>query len=159
MLISRATSDDVAAVAPLFDSYRAFFAGGSNLDQSRRFLDQRLASGESVLFVARDSGNAVGFIQLYPLWSSWYCRRIWFLSDLYVAESTRNRGIGRRLVERAISYGHDTNASSIMVELPHREPHLEAFYANLGFHKDAVFDLARYVVTRSEPSVEGKPRQ
>ena len=63
MLISRATSDDVAAVAPLFDSYRAFFAGGSNLEQSRRFLDQRLVSAESVLFVARDSGNAVGLIQ------------------------------------------------------------------------------------------------
>jgi hypothetical protein len=31
-----------------------------------------------------------------------------------------------------------------MVELPHREPHLKAFYEGLGFHQDEVFDLARY---------------
>jgi ribosomal protein S18 acetylase RimI-like enzyme len=144
MLISRATSDDVAAVAPLFDSYRAFFSGGSNLEQSRRFLEQRLASGESVLFVARENGNAVGFIQLYPLWSSWHCRRIWFLSDLYVGETSRKHGVGRQLVERVIEYAHETNAASIMVELPRREPHLTEFYRRLGFIRDEVFELARY---------------
>jgi hypothetical protein len=35
-----------------------------------------------------------------------------------------------------------------MVELPRREPHLTEFYANLGFARDEVFDLARYPVRR-----------
>jgi GNAT superfamily N-acetyltransferase len=157
--VALAAPEDLEELAALFGAYRAFFAGRLEIAKSRRFLEERFAAGDSVVFLARAGSGAAGFIQLYPLWSSWYCRRIWFLSDLYVTESTRNRGIGRRLVERAISYADDTNASSIMVELPHREPHLEAFYANLGFHKDAVFDLARYVVTRSKPSVEGKPRR
>ncbi len=100
---------------------------------------------ESVIFVARDADGAVGFIQLYPLWSSWYCRRIWFLSDLYVKESARKRGIGARLVERVIEHARETNAVSVMVELPRREPHLEAFYHRLGFGRDEVFELARYV--------------
>ncbi len=144
MTITRATVADVAAIAPLFDAYRAFFTKGNRLDESRRFLEERLARDESVIFVARDGEDAAGFIQLYPLWSSWYCRRIWFLSDLYVKEDARKRGVGRRLVERVIEYAHETKAVSVMVELPRREPHLEEFYRRLGFGRDEVFELARY---------------
>jgi GNAT superfamily N-acetyltransferase len=135
-------------VAALFDAYRAFFTGGSKLDESRRFLEQRVAAGDSVLFVARDNGSAVGFIQLYPLWSSWHCSRIWFLSDLYVSERSRKHGAGRQLVERAIAHARETDAASIMVELPRREPHLTEFYRKLGFHRDEVFELARYYCKR-----------
>ncbi|MGC1380312.1 MAG: GNAT family N-acetyltransferase [Candidatus Baltobacteraceae bacterium] len=144
--ISLATAADVAAIAPLFDAYRAFFAGYGDAVESRRFLDDRLARRESVVFLARAGDEVAGFIQLYPLWSSWYCRRIWFLSDLYVAESARQRGLGRRLVERVVAYAKETKASSVMVELPRREPHLAEFYAKLGFDRDEVFELARYLV-------------
>ncbi len=112
------------SLAPLFRAYREFFAGKAELAQSHRFLAERLSRGESVVFAGKDSGETLGFIQLYPLWSSWYCKRIWFLSDLYVAEPARKRGLGRRLVERAIEHAVETDASSVMVELPHREPHL-----------------------------------
>jgi len=143
--IVRATPSDVADLAPLFDAYREFFAGHAGLDESRAFLERRLLAEESVVFLARIAGAAAGFIQLYPLWSSWYCRRIWFLSDLYVEHTYRKRGLGARLVERAVAHAKETDASSVMVELPHREPHLAAFYDRLGFHRDDVFDLARYV--------------
>ena len=144
--VAQATPRDVAAIVPLFAAYRAFFAGGRDADQSRRFLEERLARGDSVVFVAWMGDEAEGFIQLYPLWSSWHCRRIWFLSDLYVEERSRKRGMGRRLVERVVAYAHEPAASSIMVELPRREPHLKEFYAKLGFHEDELFDLARYRV-------------
>jgi GNAT superfamily N-acetyltransferase len=146
--ISRATSHDLAAATPLFAAYRAFFAGSDDLEQSHRFLAERFAQNDSVVFMAWNGGEAEGFIQLYPLWSSWHCRRIWFLSDLYVKESSRKRGVGRRLVERVVAYAYETGASSVMVELPHREPHLKSFYAELGFHEDDVFDLARYTCSR-----------
>jgi GNAT superfamily N-acetyltransferase len=144
--IARATIDDVERILPLFDAYRAFFAGSTS-EVSRRFLEERLRSDESVIFAAWSDASAVGFIQLYPLWSSWYCRRIWFLSDLYVAEAARNRGIGAKLVERVIGFAKETNASSVMVELPRREPHLAEFYARLGFGRDEIFELARYLLT------------
>jgi GNAT superfamily N-acetyltransferase len=142
--IVAAVSRDLRALAPLFDAYRAFFAGAPNIDESRRFLAERFELGDATIFRARgDDSDAAGFIQLYPLWSSWYCRRVWFLSDLYVREANRGLGIGRRLVERAVTHAQQTGASSVIVELPRREPHLSGFYADLGFHKDGVFDLAR----------------
>jgi GNAT superfamily N-acetyltransferase len=142
--IERAVSGDLSELVPLFDAYRRFFAGHADASESHGFLAQRFERRDSVVFTARAGDALVGFVQLYPLWSSWYCRRIWFLSDLYVSEASRGLGIGRRLVERAVEYARETAASSVMVELPHREPHLARFYAELGFHKDAVFDLARY---------------
>jgi GNAT superfamily N-acetyltransferase len=141
--IRRAGAADLEGLVPLFDAYRRFFAGRAEPEVSRRFLAARFAGDESVVFVAQTGDELDGFIQLYPLWSSWYCARIWFLSDLYVKESSRECGIGQRLVERVIAYATETGASSVMVELPNREPHLERFYAKLGFHRDAVFDLAR----------------
>lgn len=147
--IARAAQGDIAALTPLFDAYRGFFAGRPDLERSQRFLEDRFAAGDSVVFAAWMQGEAVGFIQLYPLWSSWHCRRIWFLSDLYVKESSRKRGVGARLVERVVEHAHETDAASIMVELPRREPHLKAFYSRLGFCEDALFELARYTVRRS----------
>ncbi len=141
--IARAAPQDLVALAPLFDAYRTFFAGRGDLAQSRHFIEERLRLGDSVIFLARRDARAEGFIQLYPLWSSWYCKRIWFLSDLYVRESSRRVGLGRVLVERVIAYAKETEAASVMVELPHSEPRLKEFYARLGFKKDEVFDLAR----------------
>ena len=151
--ITRATGADVAALAPLFDAYRMFFTHRDRIDESLRFLADRFAREETVVFMGWSDGSALGFVQLYPLWSSWYCRRIWFLSDLYVKESARKHGLGQRLVGRVKVHAEETNASSVMVELPHVEPHLAAFYAKLGFHRDDVFDLARYVVKHTPDTV------
>lgn len=136
-------------VARLYHLYRAYFARGAAGDPalSAAFLQDRIARNECVLFVAVEDDRAVGFVNLYPLWSSWYCRRIWFVSDLYVDEPARGRGAAKRLVERAKTFAKDSGASSMMVELPKHEPHLYAFYESLGFLRDPVFDLARFDAT------------
>lgn len=140
--IARAGVRDVPKILGLFDAYRAFFAERID-DTSRRFLEDRLGRDESVIFAAWSGSEAAGFIQLYQLWSSWYCARIWFLSDLYVRESDRKRGVGASLVRHVVEYARETGAASIMVELPRREPQLAEFYASLGFSRDEIFELAR----------------
>jgi GNAT superfamily N-acetyltransferase len=142
--VSQASAERAAELAPLFDAYRAFFTGGGKLEESERFLRERLEREESVVFVADLAGDACGFAQLYPLWSSWHCGRIWFLSDLYVTEDARKRGVGAMLVEAVKEHARATQASSVMVELPQSEPHLYRFYDRLGFRKDDIFDLARF---------------
>ena len=147
LTIRSASSADVDAVAPLFDAYREFFTKKPDLDVSREFLAQRLARRESVVLAAFDGPAAAGFLQLYPLFSSWYAQRQWFLSDLYVDAARRERGIGKRLVEAAIDFADTTQARAILVELPFSEPHLMRFYSQLGFEKDAVFELYRRAVS------------
>jgi GNAT superfamily N-acetyltransferase len=142
--IVAAGREHVHELVPLFSAYRRFFNPHADLNSSLPFLESRLRDGDAVIFLARVDGEAAGFTQLYPLWSSWHCRRIWFLSDLYVTEKHRRARIGKMLVEWVKRFADETDAGSVMVELPHSEPHLTAFYDGLGFRRDEVFDLARY---------------
>lgn len=145
LTVRTATPEDLDAIAPLFDAYRQFFTEKPDLETSRRFLGERLERGESVVLAAFERAQAAGFLQLYPLFSSWYCKRQWFLSDLYVDERFRERGIGKHLVSACVDYAKRSGARSILVELPFSEPHLVKFYGELGFAKDDVFELYRLV--------------
>ena len=142
--ILHASSEHAQQLAPLFDSYRAFFTGKSDIEESYAFLKERFAHQDSVVFVALNDGIMCGFAQIYPLLSSWYARRIWFLSDLYVEPEARGHGTASRLIERVKAHAAQTKSASVLVELPKAEPHLYRFYEHLGFHQDTVFDIARY---------------
>ncbi|MDP9025237.1 MAG: GNAT family N-acetyltransferase [Candidatus Eremiobacteraeota bacterium] len=144
LTIRRATEDDLAEIAPLFDAYRKFFTSESHPERSAAFLSERLEKQDSAVLAAFNGARAVGFLQLYPLFSSWYATTIWFLSDLYVEDAFRKAGIGKRLVFEAQRFAQAANSRSIMVEIPHSEPHLVAFYQSLNFQRDKTFDLYRY---------------
>ncbi|MGA9566161.1 MAG: hypothetical protein WBS19_11605, partial [Candidatus Korobacteraceae bacterium] len=89
--IVQATPADVGAVAPLFDAYRQFYNKPANEEAARRFLFARLSKGESVMFVAFQGQNAVGFVPLYPVFSSVNLTRQWILNDLYVTADARKQ--------------------------------------------------------------------
>src|ERR1017187_3666273 len=92
-----ATPADVGEVAPLFDAYRQFYKKPPDLEAARRFLFARLSKGESVLFLARHDARTVGFVHLYPVFSSVNLTRQWILNDLYVGAEARKLGVGRAL--------------------------------------------------------------
>ncbi len=147
LTIRTAAAQDLDSLAPLFDAYRRFFTNAPDLETSRAFLAERMRQNESVVLAAFEDEACAGFLQLYPLFSSWYCRRQWFLSDLYVEQPFRERGIGKRLVRACLDYASRTEARAVLVELPISEPHLVRFYQQLGFAKDSVFELYRAVCT------------
>jgi ribosomal protein S18 acetylase RimI-like enzyme len=146
LTIRTAAIGDLDGLVPLFDAYRTFFTKRPDLEVSRTFLSARIEREESVILAAFEDKACSGFLQLYPLFSSWYCRRQWFLSDLYVEPRFRERGVGKRLVRACLDYADKTDARAVLVELPLSEPHLVRFYERLGFSKDGVFDLYRAAV-------------
>src|SRR5512133_197515 len=95
--VRRAVAADADTLAPLFDAYRTFYGKPADLDGARRFLAERLSRGESVVFLAFDGAEAVGFTQLYPSFSSASMARIFVLNDLFVAPAGRRRGVGAAL--------------------------------------------------------------
>src|SRR6266496_4989423 len=71
MSIREATREDLDLVAPLFDAYRQFYRQPHDLPLARAFLEARLGAGDSVIYLAaEDEGAVLGFVQLYPLYSS-----------------------------------------------------------------------------------------
>lgn len=108
--VRRAGPGDLEAVAPLFDAYRQFYEQPSNRPASRRFLAERMSRDESVVFVAEREGVAVGFAQLYPLFTSITLGRAYLLNDLFVRPDYRRHGVGARLLEAARAYGREAGA-------------------------------------------------
>ena len=103
-LVRQAGPGDLEQLAPLFDAYRQFYQQPSDLALARDFLAERLSRAESVVFVAERDGRAVGFVQLYPLFSSTAARprRLWLLNDLFVSPDVRGGGVGRALIDRLV---------------------------------------------------------
>ena len=98
-VISRAGPADLDALAVLFDAYRQFYGQPSDVPRARDWLRSRLRVGESVVLLARRGGAMLGFVQLYPMFSSVRTAKTWILNDLYVDANARRGGIARSLLE------------------------------------------------------------
>lgn len=135
--IARAAPADLAALAPLFDAYRVFYQQASDVEQARSFLEQRMRCGESVIFMARDAHNALGFTQLYPAFSSVSARRIWILNDLFVTAQARQTGVARALMAAARAFAAETGALRLVLETAEDNRAAQALYESLGYIRES----------------------
>ncbi|KIO35002.1 MULTISPECIES: GNAT family N-acetyltransferase [unclassified Shewanella] len=116
MLIRIAIEDDLNLLTPLFDRYRQSLGQASALADSGEFLQARLHENDSVIFIAQVALEIVGFIQLYPSFSSRLLKPVWYFDDLYVEEAFRHQGIATRLVEKAKELADETNVMAVRRE-------------------------------------------
>ena len=137
--VLEAKTSDVPRLAPLFDAYRQFYKKPPDLEAARRFLFARLSKGESVLFLARIDGKTVGFVHLYPVFSSTNLTRQWILNDLYVVAEARKLGVGRALMKRARQLAEDTQADSLTLETAIDNHASQKLYESLGWKRDEEF--------------------
>ncbi|HET7359249.1 MAG TPA: GNAT family N-acetyltransferase [Rhodanobacteraceae bacterium] len=135
--IATASLDDLEALVPLFDGYRMFYGQPGDAGRARAFLRERLALRESVILLARE-GDAqnVGFVQLYPGFSSVAARRLWILNDLFVRPESRGRGVARALLERADRHAADTGAVRLTLSTGTDNHAAQALYEALGWQRD-----------------------
>lgn len=131
----RAGRDDLATITPLFTAYREFYGQERAPEKDRRFLEERLLGGESVILVAERDRRAVGFTQLYPTFSSVALARAWILNDLYVAEDARGTGVGAALLEAARTFGRETGARTLMLETTPDNVTAQRLYERLGWRR------------------------
>lgn len=133
----RADSAQLEAVAQLFDAYRGFYEQPSNLAQSRAFIAERMAAGESAIFLAQDEhGEVLGFVQLYPTFSSIDAHRTWLLSDLFTTPAARGRGVGRLLMNTARAFALETGAKGLVLETATDNFTAQGLYESLGYVRD-----------------------
>ncbi|MBK5512735.1 GNAT family N-acetyltransferase [Pseudomonas sp. TH08] len=133
----RADATHLDAVAQLFDAYRGFYLQPSNIEQSRTFIAERMAGNESAIFLALDEqGEALGFVQLYPTFSSIDAHRTWLLSDLFTAPTARGRGVGRVLMNTAREFALETGAKGLMLETATDNVTAQGLYESLGYVRD-----------------------
>lgn len=135
--ISRAGPADLDALAALFDAYRQFYGQASDIALARQWLRERLRFGESTVLVARRDGAMVGFVQLYPMFSSVRTAKTWILNDLYVDAGARRRGVARRLLDAAAAFAREDGAAGISLETTQDNAAARALYRAAGWREDA----------------------
>lgn len=136
--IRYASLDDIDDLALLFDAYRVFYRQTSDSELARHFLLQRMNLRESVIFLARDvdTSDALGFVQLYPGFSSVSAERVWILNDLFVKPDARGRGIGRALMRRAREHGETTGVLRLTLSTAEDNRTAQQLYESEGWQRD-----------------------
>src|SRR5258708_883095 len=139
MDILEASSEHLDVLVPLFDSYRGFYRQPSDPEGARRFLAERIARRESVIYLAVVEGEPAGFVQLYPSFSSASMQRLWILNDLYVAPDARRQGVGRVLLDRARRLAEDTGAKGLTLSTGVENVTAQRLYESEGWTRDREF--------------------
>lgn len=136
MEIRKAGLADLESLVSLFDAYRQFYRKPSDVDGVRNFLHNRIAREESVIYIAwNDMNIAMGFVQLYPSFSSVSMKRLWVLNDLYVDSKFRRQGVGQKLIVEARNLADQTGASALMLETEVTNTQAQNLYEKLNFKK------------------------
>ena len=136
-VISRAGPADLDALALLFDAYRQFYGQAPDVPRARDWLRSRLRVGESVVLLAKREGTTVGFVQLYPMFSSVRTAKTWILNDLYVEAGARRGGVARALLDAAAKFARDDGAAGISLETTQDNAAARALYRAAGWNEDA----------------------
>ncbi len=138
--VRRATLNDLERLIPLFDAYRQFYGQPSDLIVARRFLSDRLVRNESVVLIAEEDGRrVVGFVQLYPSFSSILAAPMYLLSDLFVRPEIRRRGVGTLLLKSTIETARAAGAVRLELATAMTNRPAQRLYEALGWRRDEFY--------------------
>lgn len=137
MNIKRAMISDLDDVSFLFNEYRIFYGQPSDLEGAKKFIKERMELQESIIFLAKNKeGLPVGFVQLYPIFTSVGMKRKWLLNDLFVAKESRRHGVGKALMNQAKEFALETKAAGILLETTKDNVNAQALYESSGYEKE-----------------------
>lgn len=134
MIYRKATKNDLNQVSELFNAYRVFYRKETAIDNARTFLQERITNNDSEIFVAEnEKSQLIGFVQLYPLFSSTRMKKFWLLNDLFVDPNHRSKGISIGLIERSKQLVKETNACGMSLETEKSNQIGNSLYQKTGF--------------------------
>ena len=136
MNIREAKKSDLDQLSILFDAYRVFYGKESNIDISKNFLESRLSNKDSEVFICEFDNILIGFVQLYPLFSSTRVSKYWLLNDLFVDSKYRGKGYSKLLIDKAKELVKDSNACGMMLETEKSNKIGNNLYPKTGFEKN-----------------------
>ncbi len=137
--VRQAVFSDLEDLAELFNKYRLFQGKTSDLLAARSFLRARFDHGESILFMAHENLEPLGFAQLYPSYSSTSLTRVFILNDLFVDENGRRKGVASKLLSALESYAWAHGAARVTLNVARDNVQGQALYEAEGWSQDAQF--------------------
>jgi GNAT superfamily N-acetyltransferase len=134
--VRQATIGDLEQLSVLFDAYRQFYGQKHDIERARNFLRSRFEYRDSIVLVAQEGEHVLGFIQLYPSFSSVATARVFILNDLFVHAAARKRGIATKLLNAATAFARDVGALRLVLSTAKSNATAQALYEKMGWKKD-----------------------
>ena len=138
--VRQAAVVDLDTLVPLFEEYRAFYGASANEEGARKFLLERFKFNQSTIFLLEDSQhNAVGFAQLYPLFTSVGLAQVLVLNDLFVTESCRGTGAATQLLESVRVHAQCCGATKLRLSTAVTNQRAQRVYERAGWQRNDDF--------------------
>jgi ribosomal protein S18 acetylase RimI-like enzyme len=138
MYIVKSTESHVEQLVELFEEYRLFCGFEPSPIKTAEFLKKLIGNEEAIMFLAIDpqTNSVMGFVNLYPCYSSLALQRLWILNDLGVSSRFRRRGVSKALIHKVQEFARETDA--IRIELKAKANNTTALnlYQSMGFTID-----------------------
>ncbi|MDQ0169834.1 GNAT family N-acetyltransferase [Paenibacillus tundrae] len=147
---------DTEHVSELFNQYRMFYNQPSDLEGAGQYIKNRIRHNESIILVAervieseelgqntevdnRNNRGLMGFVQLYPSFSSVSMGCIWVLNDLYVLPEYRQQGIARKLLQASRALAKERGIIRLSLSTAISNKQAQALYESEGYAVDTNF--------------------
>lgn len=138
--ITRGQLKDLTSIAQLFDLYRQFYQQPADITLATEFIQQRLEHQDSIIFLAKNEDQeALGFIQLYPSFSSVSALKTWILNDLFVVHEYRQFGVAKALLTEAQKHAQKSGAKGLSLMTSQNNLAAQKLYLSMGYIKQDFF--------------------
>lgn len=147
MSLIKAEVAHVQAIVPIMEEYRAFCGFESQPATTQTFLHHLIEDNKSSLFLAieEQTQQVMGFVNLYPSYSTLALKPIFILNDLAVSSKFRGRGVAKTLMNGALDFAKESGAIRVEFKTEVTNSRAQALYQSLGFKIDS--DNVYYRVT------------
>tara|TARA_B100001057_G_scaffold392022_1_gene400442 strand:+ start:2300 stop:2743 length:444 start_codon:yes stop_codon:yes gene_type:complete len=145
MKVREAKLTDIKNLSVLFNSYRMFYGKKSDLNVAEEFLKSRIEKKDSKIFVCDFNNELLGFVQLYPIFSSTRVSKYWLLNDLYVDEKRRGKGYSKLLINKSKELVIESKACGMMLETEKSNDIGNKLYPSIGFKKNKLCNFYEWV--------------
>ncbi|WP_338751373.1 GNAT family N-acetyltransferase [Bacillus sp. FJAT-52991] len=136
MNIQLLTRETLEEASDLFNEYRKFYGQSSDKEGAKAFLTARFEQDQSILWLASIDGQAAGFVQMYPSFSSVAMKRMYILNDLFVMPEFRQQGVAQALMETCYTYCERHQARKIRLETANDNYSAQRLYKKMGMQVD-----------------------
>lgn len=145
MEIKNLTEKELSETSFLLNEYRKFYKQPSDLPAATQFLKDRLENNESIVYIAIIEDEVVGFVQLYPTFSTVSLKAAYILNDLYVKPSARKNGVAQALMNRCYDFCEEKEARYITLETSVTNKSAQKLYKKMDMHiEDDVYHFIKY---------------
>lgn len=131
VLVRPVRESDVQALLPLFRAFYGDHFGEAFTEENVARRLRRIGRAETFL-VAEEGGRLVGFtsLRVVPAIDPTPYAEV---TDLFVVEDARRRGVGTALVRHCEDLARTRGAATLVLLTGHANPDAQAFYRRLGY--------------------------